>query len=197
MIRWLGKKHLTQMSIFEYISGIVLGGAVAIHMSSLEYPFFHGIVAIVTWTTIVVSVDTIALKSKRIHEFIHGKSIVIIRDGSFIDQHLKKERLTRNELLANLRMRNIDDLSDVKIALLEPSGELHVEIYDKRRNAHDKRANSGDTVQLINQLISNVQEEQLDKNEPTDEDTISQWIEQLNKMKYAYVQTTNQQDDKR
>ncbi len=192
MIRWLGRKHLTQMSIFEYISGIVLGGAVAIHMSSLEYPFFHGIVAIVTWTTLVVSVDTIALKSKRIHDFIHGKSKVIIRDGSFIDEHLREERLTTNELLDHLRMRNIHHMSDVKIALLEPSGDIHIQVYDNEHDNHQLK--KPETVQLLNQLLSNIQKDQSNMNHNVEEGTVHQWIDLLNEIKHTYTQSTSHHD---
>lgn len=118
------------MTIFEYISGIVLGGAVAIHISSVTHPLLHGIVAIVSWTFFIVCIDTLALKSKRFRDFVNGKGKVLITHGSFIYDHLKKERMTRDELLENLRTRNIDQLSDVEFALLEPSGKLNIRTYD-------------------------------------------------------------------
>lgn len=136
MIRWLGKKHLTQMTIFEYISGIVLGGVVAIHISSNTIPLLHGVIAILSWTFFIVCIDAFALKSSRFNDFVHGKSKTLIRNGTFMYKQLRHERMTKDTLLESLRTRNIDDLSDVKLAQLEPSGKLNVRTYSEENRSY-------------------------------------------------------------
>lgn len=157
MIRWLGKKHLTQMTIFEYISGIVLGGAVAIHISSNAYPLLHGIIAIFAWTLLIVCIDTIALKSKRFRDFIHGRGRTMIHDGSFIYEHLKEERMTRDELLGTLRTRNIDQLSDVEFAQLEPSGKLNVRTYQTNDQTNSKNVENDEINKRIDTLLKEME----------------------------------------
>ncbi|HLR14680.1 MAG TPA: YetF domain-containing protein [Bacillota bacterium] len=152
MIRWLGKKHLTQMTIFEYISGIVLGGSVAIHISSNTSPLLHGVTAIFSWTLLIVCIDTIALKSKRFRNFVHGTSRLMIDDGSFIYNHLRDERMTTDELLEALRTRNIDQLSDVEFAKLEPSGKLNVRTYDSSSESRFEHHLDKRTEELIEQM---------------------------------------------
>lgn len=152
MIRWLGKKHLTQMTIFEYISGIVLGGSVAIHISSTTSPLLHGVIAILSWTFLIVCIDTIALKSKRFRNFVHGTSQLMIDDGSFIYNHLKNERMTTDEILETLRSRNIDHLSDVEFAKLEPSGKLNVRTHDSRSKSYYTHHSNKRMKELFEQI---------------------------------------------
>lgn len=183
MIRWLGKKHLTQMTIIEYISGIVLGGVVAIHISSTTYPLLHGVIAMIAWTLMIVGIETISLKSERFRDVIHGKSKVLIADGEFIYDHLKGERMTKDELLESLRTRNIDQLSDVEFAQLEPSGKLNVRTYSDESSSYYKNEDLEHLQHSLKHLIN-----QVDSIEPSiKESDLRSWIEQLKEIDAAFT----------
>lgn len=124
--RSLGKKQLSQLNIFEYISGIVLGGIVAIHSSLLDSPVIYGFIALLIWFIVPASVDYISMKSKKFRDIIHGKGTVIIQDGKVMEDNLKKERYSTDDLLENLRARSFFNVADVEFAILEPSGKLNV-----------------------------------------------------------------------
>lgn len=140
------------MTIFEYISGIVLGGAVAIHISSNTSPLLHGVIAIFTWTLLIVCINSITLKSKHFRKFVHGTSRLMIDEGSFVYNHLKDERMTTDELLETLHTRNIDHISDVEFATLEPSGKLNIRTYDTNSKSSDEQQLNTRTNVLIKQL---------------------------------------------
>lgn len=91
MTKWLGKKQISQLNIFEYISGIVLGGIVAIHTIEPERNIFYGIIAMFIWFIVPFAVEFIALKSKSFRNFTQGKSTVLIQDGKIMEENLKKE----------------------------------------------------------------------------------------------------------
>ncbi|HLS61032.1 MAG TPA: DUF421 domain-containing protein [Virgibacillus sp.] len=124
--KWLGKKQLSQLNIFEYISGIVLGGIVAIQSSSVTNPIMYGILAMLVWFFIPLLVEMFSLKSKGFRDFAQGKSTVFIQDGKIMEDNLKKERYTADDLLENLRDKDIFHVADVEFAILEPSGVLNV-----------------------------------------------------------------------
>lgn len=126
LTKWLGKKQLSQLNIFEYITGIVLGGIVAIHASTLEYPLIYGLLAMFVWFIIPFGLEYLGLKSKKVRNFTQGKSTVIIQNGKIMEENLKKERYTTDDLLENLRSRNIFQVSDVEFAVLEPTGIINV-----------------------------------------------------------------------
>jgi len=124
--KWLGKKQISQLNIFEYITGIVLGGIVALHSIDLKSNFIYGLIAMLIWFLIPLFVDYISLKSKTFREFTQGKSAVFIQNGKVMEDNLKKEGFTSEDLLEQLRSKDIFQLADVEFALMEPSGTLSV-----------------------------------------------------------------------
>ncbi|WP_085994446.1 DUF421 domain-containing protein [Oceanobacillus senegalensis] len=128
----LGAKQLSQMNVFEYITGVVLGGIVAIHTFDPQANIFHGILALFIWFIIPFMIEKINLKSKVFRDFTEGKSTVFIQDGKVMEDNLKKEGYSTDDLLEKLREKDVFLASDVEFALLEPNGTLTV--LPKREN---------------------------------------------------------------
>lgn len=126
LTKWLGKKQISQLNIFEYITGIVLGGIVAIHSFDTNFPIIHGLIAMFVWFIIPFVVEFFALKSKTFRDFTQGKSTVFIQDGKIMEDNLKKEGFSTDDLMEQLRINNIFNAADVEFAVLEPSGTLSV-----------------------------------------------------------------------
>lgn len=119
------KKHLSQLSIFDYMNGIVAGGIVAITTTRVEN-FLYGLIALFTWFAVPFLVDFLALKSKTIRDYTEGKSTVIIQDGKIMEENLKKTSFSADDLLQHLRGKDYFHVSDVEFALLEPTGKISV-----------------------------------------------------------------------
>lgn len=132
LTKWLGKKQISQLNIFEYITGIVLGGIVAIHSFDVNSNIIHGLLAMFVWFIVPYSVEYLSLKSKTFRDFTQGKSTVFIQDGKIMEDNLKKEGFSTDDLLQHLRDNDIFQTADVEFALLEPSGTLSV--LPKREN---------------------------------------------------------------
>lgn len=124
--KWLGKKHLTKLNIFDYIHSITVGGLAAILILQIQINFFYGLLALFTWFFIPFLFRLISLKSKAARDFIEGKSTVMIQNGKIMEDNLKKEDFSTDDLLQCLRQEKIFSVADVEFALLEPSGDLSV-----------------------------------------------------------------------
>lgn len=124
--KWLGKKQLAQLSIFQYITGIVLGSLVAFFSVDLKINISYGLIAIFIWFIVPFIMEYLSLKSKSIRKFIKGESVVFIREGKILEDNLQKERYSADDLLQSLRKNNIFRAADVEFAVLEPSGELNI-----------------------------------------------------------------------
>ena len=46
--KWIGKKQISQLSFFEYVTGITIGSIAAEVMTGLEHKIYIGVLAIVT-----------------------------------------------------------------------------------------------------------------------------------------------------
>lgn len=130
--KWLGKKQMSELNIFEYISGIVLGGIVAIHSIDTQINFIYGLLAILIWFLIPFIAEQMSLKSKTFRDLTQGTSTIFIEDGKIMEDNLKKEGYSSDDLLEKLRANDIFLASDVEFAVLEPSGSLS--ILEKKEN---------------------------------------------------------------
>ena len=124
--KWLGKKQISELSFFEYVTGISIGSIGAEVAMGLERNIFHGIIGIVIFAAIPFFAGLISLKSKGFRDFIEGKATVFIKDGKIMEDNLKKERYTIDELLELLRKKDVYQVADVEFAVLEATGDLSV-----------------------------------------------------------------------
>ncbi|MFK4464658.1 DUF421 domain-containing protein [Bacillus sp. RC252] len=124
--KWLGKRQISQLSFFEYIAGMTIGDIAAQVSTGLDSKFFHGVFAILIFAVVPFFTGILSLKNKTARDFFEGKSTVLIKDGKILEDNLKKEKYTSDELLELLRGKNAFSVADVEFAVLEPSGELNV-----------------------------------------------------------------------
>src|SRR5690625_2848859 len=92
----------------------------------MKYTFTFGIIAMAIWFIVPLIVDFLSLKSKVFRDFVQGKSTILIQNGKIMEDNLKKEGFTADDLLENLRYKDIFNAYDVEFALLEPSGTVSV-----------------------------------------------------------------------
>ncbi|MCY8235012.1 DUF421 domain-containing protein [Priestia endophytica] len=147
----LGKKQLSQLSFFEYVTGITIGGIGAEVSMGLERNIFNGILGIVIFAAIPFLAGLLSLKSKGFRDFIEGKATVFIKDGKVMEDNLKKEKYTTDELLELLRKKNVFQAADVEFAVLEPTGDLSVLL---------KKENQPVTAKDVNIKVAPIKEPQ-------------------------------------
>jgi uncharacterized membrane protein YcaP (DUF421 family) len=120
----LGKKQISELSFFEYVAGITIGSIAGEVVTGLEGNIYHGALALIVFGFVTFLVNFLAIKSKKFSDFAEGSSTVVIQDGKILEDNLKKEKYTIDELSALLRQKNIFKFADVEFAVLEPRGTL-------------------------------------------------------------------------
>jgi uncharacterized membrane protein YcaP (DUF421 family) len=121
----LGKKKIGELGLFEFLSGIAIAGISTVVILGNEM-FLKGAISIFIIFIVLLLIDVIAIKSKSFHDFVKGTSTTFIKDGKVLEDNLKKERYTADELFSALRQKNIFNIADVEYAQLEASGDLSV-----------------------------------------------------------------------
>ncbi|MUT65335.1 DUF421 domain-containing protein [Paenibacillus sp. NEAU-GSW1] len=122
----LGKRQLSQLSLFEYITGITIGNIAAYISLDLDNLWYLGIVSLAVWVGVSVSFEFITLKNKRIRDFVDGSGTVLIEKGNLLKANMRKERITLDEILEQLRKKDVYRVADVEFAIMEQSGEINV-----------------------------------------------------------------------
>ncbi|OXM86173.1 DUF421 domain-containing protein [Paenibacillus rigui] len=126
LTRILGKKQISQLTFFEYITGITLGELAGFISTDIENNYMHGVIALVVWVMVPLLVELATLKSKTLRQWFEGKGTILIEKGKVLEKNLKRERYTADELLEQLRAKSVFNMADVEFAVLEASGELSV-----------------------------------------------------------------------
>ncbi|THE14142.1 DUF421 domain-containing protein [Bacillus timonensis] len=149
--KWLGKKQISQLSYFEYINGITIGSIAAEISTGLDRHVSHGLIGMGVWFAIPFIMGFISLNSKIVRDFAEGKGTVFIQDGKVMEDNLKKEKYTIDELLAKLRNKNVFQVADVEFAVLETDGSLSVLL---------KKENQPVTAKVLNLAVAPIKEPQ-------------------------------------
>ncbi|WP_082233670.1 DUF421 domain-containing protein [Halobacillus massiliensis] len=126
LTKLLGKKQISQLTFFEYVTGITIGSIAAEVIMGLENNIWHGILGTAIFAVFPFLIGLLALHSKKVRDFVDGTSTVLIKDGKVLEQSLKKEKYTLDELLQLLRGKDIFEIAEVEYAVLEADGKLSV-----------------------------------------------------------------------
>ena len=126
LTKLMGKRQLSQMTFFEYAVGITIGSLAGIVALDLEGNVYHGLVAMLITALFPIVFEWVALKSKIIRDIVDGKTRILIKDGKVLEDNLKKERMTTEELMEHLRLKDAFKVADVEFALMEASGQVSV-----------------------------------------------------------------------
>lgn len=157
--RVLGEQQLGELTFFDYILGITIGSFAAsltIDLSSAAWPHWIGLL---TWIVLGYIMQLVSLKSKKISKYINDEAIIVVHNGMILGDSLKNSKFTLNELLSQLRLKDIFDISEVKFAIIETNGQLSVlntEQYKKilnKLNIPSGGKNSNDEIIFNGMLI--------------------------------------------
>jgi uncharacterized membrane protein YcaP (DUF421 family) len=126
MTKLLGKRQVSQLSLFEYITGITIGSIAAYVSLDAETEWYLGLISLSVWVAFSYGIEYLQLKSKKMRDFIDNKGTVLIQGGKILQENLKKERLTTDELMEQLRKKAAFKVADVEFAIMEPSGDINI-----------------------------------------------------------------------
>ena len=126
LIRWIGSRSIAQLSLVEFLLVIALGSAVGDAMFYPDVPLVHCIIVI----TVVVLLDKllsyVVSRSPRLEDVIEGKSVEVVRDGIISCHALERLSFGHDELFEQLRLKDVEQLGQVRAAYLETNGLLSV-----------------------------------------------------------------------
>lgn len=122
--KMLGKKQISELSVFDYVIGISIGNFAAEMSINLESKYIHGIVAVIIFGLVAYLVSILSMKSLRLRKFFMGEPTILIQNGKFVYSGLKKARFDINDLLEECRINGYFDISEIEYAIMEANGEV-------------------------------------------------------------------------
>ncbi|MFP5256909.1 MAG: DUF421 domain-containing protein [Acidimicrobiia bacterium] len=120
----LRRRTLGDMAPFEMILLIVVGDIVQQGITQEDMSLTGSVIAVSTFGFWVTVLAYLTWRFRRVAEVVDGVPVLLLRDGEPIERTLAQERMPMSELLEAARQQGIDDLAQVKAAVLEPSGRI-------------------------------------------------------------------------
>ena len=146
LARFMGKKQISQLTFFHYVTGITIGSIAADIAGESRTPFINGIISMIWWAILTMLMSYIAFKSKKARIILDDQPTIVIYEGKIVEGSLKKLRLHLNDLTMMLREQSIFSFTDVHYALLETNGQLSVLKKAELQGATKKDVNANAPV---------------------------------------------------
>jgi uncharacterized membrane protein YcaP (DUF421 family) len=120
----MGKAELSKMDPFEMVLLFMIAELAAIPIESVDIPLLSGAAAILTLLFLEVSLSYLSIKNQRINNLLNGKPSLIINRGKIDEKVMKQQRISIDDLMQQLRLKNSPSLADVEFAILEANGDM-------------------------------------------------------------------------
>lgn len=124
--RVMGRKQISQLTFFDYTVGITIGSIAGVAAVDRSLKISDGIISIAIWSLLTIIISEITFKNINLRLLIDSEPLLIINKGKVIYKNMKKARYNMGDLLMQLRNKDIFNITDVEIAILEPDGKLSV-----------------------------------------------------------------------
>jgi uncharacterized membrane protein YcaP (DUF421 family) len=135
-LRILGKRGVKQLSVFELGVIIGLGSAAGDPMFYDDVGILGSILVIITVVLLYRVLTYLMDKNENIERVMEGKPVDIVRGGKMVLASVEKESLSRPEMFMQLRLFQVSHLGQVKLAILEPTGEVSVFFFREEEVIH-------------------------------------------------------------
>ena len=125
-LRIMGKRQLGELNVGELVSTLLISEIAAIPIADPDIPLFNAIIPLFLILSLEIILSTLKNKSEKLKNSFEGKPTYIIYKGRLLQKALSENRISINELLAELRCQGIGDVSEVEYAIIEQNGSLSV-----------------------------------------------------------------------
>ncbi len=132
-LRLSGKRQIGELEPIELVLTLLISDLASVPMQDFGLPLFNGVIPIVTLIALSTLFSGISLRCVRFRELVCGTPALVICEGKLRQETMRRNRLTLDELLEQLRGQGITDLNDVKYAVLETNGRLSVLVRSDRQ----------------------------------------------------------------
>ncbi|MCI1694851.1 DUF421 domain-containing protein [Aneurinibacillus aneurinilyticus] len=126
MTRVLGKKQVSELTFFNYVTGITFGSIAAVMAMDRSIPIVEGIVSLMIWTVLTFLIGYIGLKSPRARVLLDGEPTIVVKKGKVLEGAMRDAHYNMDDLSMMLREKGVFSVQEIEYAILEPDGQLSI-----------------------------------------------------------------------
>ena len=126
VMRLMGKRQIGELEISDLVTTLLISEIASLPITDNNLPLSHAIVPIAALTIFEVSSSALLARFPRIKRLMTARPTTLIQDGKLQARAMQQARISTDELISELRQKDITDLSEVRHAILEQNGKITV-----------------------------------------------------------------------
>ncbi len=141
-IRLFGKKELAQLSVVDLVFILLISNAVQNAMVGPDSTLMGGLVAATTLFIVNYVLKYLQYRFPKFGKVVQGDATMLVYQGKIIESHMKKAKISTDELMEAVREHGVRSVNEVDLAIMEVDGSISVlsDKYQKKtvkkRKAH-------------------------------------------------------------
>jgi uncharacterized membrane protein YcaP (DUF421 family) len=124
LMRVVGRRELSSLTAVDLVLLIVMGDAIQQGLTQDDYSVTGAVIVVSTFAVLQVATSYIAYRSRRVRQILEGRPVVLIDDGEFLKDNLRRQRLTVEDVAEEMRLQQIIEFDKVRWAILEANGRI-------------------------------------------------------------------------
>lgn len=126
IMKLMGKRQLGQLQLSELVTTLLLSEIAADPITNPDVPLLHAVIPILLLFFLEIIISFTATKVPKFKKLFDGVPCIVVVKGKLDQRQLRKNRISLDELLSEMRKKDIYDISDVEYAILEQNGQLSI-----------------------------------------------------------------------
>ncbi|RSL29248.1 DUF421 domain-containing protein [Salibacterium salarium] len=135
VFRMMGKREIGELSVLDFVIAIMIAEMAVTSIEDTNITYREAFTPILLLSFLQIILAYWSLKSRQMRYLLDGKPTYLINEGKIDEKAMKKQRYNFDDLLVQIRQKDVKDVSDVEFAILEPSGELSV--FEKQEETEE------------------------------------------------------------
>jgi len=125
-VRIVGKRQIGELQLSEFITTLMMSELAVNSIQDISVPISYSIIPVVFLLCTEIIITFLSTKSQVIKKLLFGSPNIIIKEGKIDQKQLTKLRMSINELLSELRLKDYSNIEDIDYAIIEQNGKLSV-----------------------------------------------------------------------
>jgi uncharacterized membrane protein YcaP (DUF421 family) len=124
-LRLFGKREVGQFTLYDLVFILLVANALQPAITGPDTSVVGGIVLIVALVGTNYAVGKLD-NMPRFHRLFTPAPAVIVKEGKYLDDVMKREGVDKEEVEMSMREHGIQDMKEVQLAVLEPDGTISI-----------------------------------------------------------------------
>lgn len=125
-LKIMGKREIGEISAFDIVVFFIISELFSLSLNEPEHSILRSIIPVSIIVLLQLVTALISLYVSKFRSLMEGKKSYLIYKGVIQQNEMKRQRYTIEDMMAQLRMKEIQTPQDVEYAILENNGELTI-----------------------------------------------------------------------